>query len=348
MRLRLLIFIAALGLLPARAHALGATSSSEPPTGASEKSSRSEAVFGGSGLGVSGLGGRGSGALDADARFAVSYPGARGPLSEALKGEAARVTFELGALLGLPLAGQVRIVLVENLEDMRRAAPEGAAVPAWAAGMAFSTERLVLLRLDTEDARAGRLGAVLRHELAHLMLNDAIGQGRAPRWFHEGFAIWASGEWSAERFTALARGVFGGRLFSLQNLGLGFQGPPADVELAYAQSIDFIGFLLKRGGPARFQRLLDLLRSGQQFTFALEEAYDAGLLALEADWQRDLARRFTWLPLITGTTVLWAAVGLLLLLAVRRRRRERALALSAMQEAEGDDLPPPPLSDKSP
>jgi MYXO-CTERM domain-containing protein len=156
-----------------------------------------------------------------------------------------------------------------------------------------------------------------------------------PRWFKEGFAIYQSGEWSFGRTRALAGGVLSGRLLSLEAIHDQFPTSIYDIELAYAQSIDFVSFLLGEYGPAKFHRLVGLLRRGWSFFLAVEEAYDDGLANIEEAWHRDLKMRFTWIPVVTGTATLWFLATLVFLAAFLKRRRRKIEALEEM-----DDDPP--------
>jgi len=242
------------------------------------------------------------------------------------------------------------VYICAGLAGMRRAAPGDANGPPWAAGMAFERHDLILLRVDGRRGREGNLRRVFHHELAHLALGQAVGHRRVPRWFHEGFAIYQSGEWSFGRVTALGSGVLSGRLFSLQALTESFPTAPPDVELAYAQSIDFVAFLLDRYGRQRFHRLIEFLGRGWSFVNAVEEACDEGIFHIEAEWHADLKMRFTWLPVLTGTATLWFLAALVLMAAWLRKRRARTLALRMMEDFDmgEDDLPPPPLTPNSP
>ena len=61
--------------------------------------------------------------------------------------------------------------------------------PRWGAALAFPGSRTILLRAD-----AGDPSRTLRHELAHLVLHERV-RTRVPRWFDEGYAALAAGEW---------------------------------------------------------------------------------------------------------------------------------------------------------
>jgi len=237
--------------------------------------------------------------------------------------------------LGGDRPDHTRVFLALDLADMRRAAPEGVKVPAWAAGMAFPRRNLILLKLTSGSGSATDVEKVFAHEFSHVALDYAVGFKPLPRWFREGFAIYQSGEWSFGRTRALAGGVVSGRLFSLEALSEQFPTSVHDIELAYAQSIDFVSFLLGEYGPEPFRKMIGLLAQDWSFFLALEEAYDDGLFAIEEAWHRDLKMRFTWIPLITGTATLWFLATLVFILAYLKKRRRRLEAMEKLDDEEG-------------
>src|SRR5690349_16767014 len=105
--------------------------------------------------------------------------------------------------LGRRSAGPLRLILVPDRARYDRIT--GGRGPAWGAGIALPGARTILIRADQGD-----LTTTLRHELAHIVLHDAV-RVRLPRWFDEGYASFAAGEW--DRLAALslnlsvARGV---------------------------------------------------------------------------------------------------------------------------------------------
>lgn len=285
--------------------------------------------------------------------FSFSYPPGLAPVAADLMAQAPRARQKIYADLGVPSPDQIEVFVCDGLACMEQVAPGKARIPPWAAGMAFGRHDRILIRADGRTARGQGLDQVFLHELAHLALNQAVGHQSVPRWFHEGFAIYQSGEWSMGRVTALGAGVLSGRLFSLEALTDSFPDSPPDVELAYAQSIDFVAYLLGTYGRASFHRLIALLGRGWSFVNAVEEAYEQGIFRIEADWHADLKLRFTWLPVITGATSLWVVATLVLVAAWLRKRRARRLGLARMSSDsdapdDPDNAPPPPLTADSP
>ena len=241
--------------------------------------------------------------------------------------------------LGSQRPDKTKVVVAGDFDDMQAAAPAGVQIPAWAAGVAFPRHNLVLLRVKGDSPQATKIEQVFTHEWAHLALTYAVDFRKIPRWFNEGFAMYHSGEWSFSRTTTLASGVVSKRIFSLQSLTDFFPDKLSDVELAYAQSIDFIGFLLGEYGQGPFGRLIGLLGQGWSFTSALEEAYDSSLAEIEDKWRQDLKLRYTWIPLITGAATFWFLASLLFILAYLKKRRRKREGFERMDDdREGDDL----------
>ncbi len=57
---------------------------------------------------------------------------------------------------------------------------------------------------------------------------------------------------------------------------------------------------------------------------------------LESHWHRHLKVRFSWIPIITGTTALWFLLALIFLLAYGKKRRAKGLIFEQRDSAELD------------
>jgi hypothetical protein len=198
---------------------------------------------------------------------------------------------------------------------------------------------LAILALQSPQTReAPDLPELLRHELTHLALSDAVLGHHLPRWFDEGVAIYESGELPWERMKWLWDAEFGHSLLPLAELDRGFPADGFEVHVAYAESADFVRFLLRESDRARFGSLLDRLRGGTTFDRALEDAYGTDLRKLEYEWHEDLDHRYSVVPMLTGGGTVWTLIaGLVVVAWVKRRRRAKEkLAEWAREEAEGD------------
>lgn len=228
--------------------------------------------------------------------------------------------------LGVEIDGALTIRIGRNPEEMAALAPEGHPPPAYASGVAYPHRGLILLTLSAPETwQRPDIESVLVHELSHVALHRAVKGHRVPRWFSEGVAIHQAREHNIDRIQVLWSGTASGRLVPMAQLSGAFPEQPHRVNLAYAQSADFVRWLLARDdGEARFREIIARLGRGQSFETALERTYSIPLVNLEIDWHDDLAERFKAWPLLFGSGGLWVLAALLILVAyVRRKQRDR-------------------------
>lgn len=275
----------------------------------------------------------------------VSHPRAMAPLVadtlSAAPDEAARVA----AQFGLATVPPIEVRLVDDEAMLRALAPVNAPPPPNAVGVAYPGLRLILVA-SREPATLERsdMRRVLRHELAHVLLDEAAGHAAVPRWVSEGVAVELAGEHSLERFQHLAVAGFMGRVLPLRRLDESFGGSPDRVDVAYAESADFVNWLWRSEGRARFRILLEHLAQGMAFEDALRETYGATLTHLESEWRQDLTGRYALAPLWMGTGFLWVlAAAIMVGGSLRRRRKTRDTLARWEREDRRDRLAGTPM-----
>lgn len=249
------------------------------------------------------------------------------PLFDAWDRALPRIQQELGTE-GEALPVRVRVGV--DPEQMTALAPPAAPPPAYAVGVAYPGLSLILLTLTAPDTwqRPG-LEGVLVHELSHIALHTALGtsEGRGndvPLWFVEGVAIYQARERSIERVETLWTATFRGGVIPLDDLDERFPSRPHEVSLAYAESADFVAWLIRRSGPEKLGELVGRVRRGQDFELAVTQTWSAGLGALELAWREDLSGRYGALPMFASGSVGWVLAGMLVFAGLRRRRERRA------------------------
>ncbi len=181
------------------------------------------------------------------------------------------------------------------------------------------------------------LAELLRHELTHLALADAVGGHHVPRWFDEGLAVHESGELPMARFWALWDATLSKGLLPLEDLDRGFPSNRYQVNIAYAESADFVRYLMRDADRARYGSLVDRVRAGVPFGRALEDAYGTDMHKLEYEWRSERSHRFGLAPMLTGSGLLWIAMaGLMVAAWVKRRRRAKATLAQWAREEEAE------------
>jgi hypothetical protein len=228
---------------------------------------------------------------------------------------------------------EVRVVL--DAPSFRAALPRNASVPEWAQGVAFPDRNLVVLRAFPGSPESH---AVLRHELSHVAVGR-LAAGHVPRWFLEGLATLQAGDAWSRKGPSLVRAALGGRLYRLDDLAEGFPAGAGDAELAYAQSADFVSWLVERSGEEALRGLLHDVVGGTRFEAAVTARFGLGIVELEHEWSRSLARWELVARVATQTEIWWVLLAALLALGALRVRAKRQSLLDEMaREEEARDL----------
>ncbi len=269
----------------------------------------------------------------------VYHPSSRERV-QPLIAQAEAVKHELTARLGFPVLSQVRVVIARAPGEMETFAPSGAPYPGYAAGVAYSELGLVLLTLSPVHPGSEQdLGEVFRHELSHVALNDALNGQGVPRWFNEGFAVFASGESSFKRMQTLAMSTIGGSLIPLHELDRSFPSDETKALVAYAEAQDVVRFLVRREDVHRFRSLITELREGKGFEQAVLDAYGEDLSTIEFEWREDASRRYTiWIFLLSGSLVWVVALGVFVWAWRRRKRRDKLVLQRWAREEAAEDV----------
>lgn len=270
---------------------------------------------------------RGALRVDLGRLTAVAYP-RDVPLARALLAAAARSdTFP-----GLPRPrARVLLAIAPNAATFRAWGGPGA--PEWGAALAFPEEHRVVMQGRAANAEAGDPVAVFRHELAHLALHEALGD-LPPRWFDEGYASVAAGEWGrddvlASNVALLTRGV--PHLDSLDAL---FAEGSGAAQYGYALAYRAVSDLAALDPARGLTLFLRYWRESGRFDPAVRQAYGVTADAFEATWRARTRARYGTLALVANVSLVGAlALGLILPFWTARRRRDRE-RLAAMRAAD--------------
>jgi hypothetical protein len=287
----------------------------------------------------------------------IAYPPSAHERVEPLVRDADDIKAQLTDELGQPvLTEPVEVRVARSPEDMVSLAPPNM-VPQYAVAVAIPERRLVILSMRAPFTNEGAdLGESLRHELAHVALDDALVGNHVPAWFNEGFAIHASGENALLRVKTLTEATLWKTLIPLADLDKAMPEDPQAAGVAYAEAGDFLRFLLRQSDRARFASVIDRARKGQPFDRALADAYGADMRKLEYEWREQLAQHYTFWPVLLSGSALWVLViGAMGLGWMKKKRREKqvfarwereeamdAARRVAISSALASEPPPPP------
>jgi hypothetical protein len=212
--------------------------------------------------------------------------------------------------------------------------------PGAVAGVAIPAESRILLFAPALAPRPHRIRAVIQHELCHLLFAKATARAAVlpPRWLNEGIAMWRSGEWDlglewrSRDSSLLTDAAAAGSLVPFRELDSSFPRGPF-FHVAYAQSLSFVEWLVKRGGAAELRRFVQRLVDDLDPEPAFLEVWGLSIEDAEEEWRKSLGRS-GWFRLLpsSGTlvTMIWAVMGLLVIgkfieTRIRMRRAEEEL-----------------------
>ncbi len=204
--------------------------------------------------------------------------------------------------------------------------------PEWAAGIVLERGRVLLLEKSyLRDRQAAR--HLIRHEIAHIMLDRRLGMRPLPRWFHEGFAQIKAGEWDMQRLWQLSRAAWTKSAIPLSEMQRSFPYSGPRAQLAYAQSQAAVQLLIK--DPPTFEHLLDLLRQNIPFGEALKISTGQDLLEFRQYYDDEHMPGYRRVSFLFGTGPLFFLMMVIFLLAAWRKMRRRRLQAGAATEDSG-------------
>jgi len=223
---------------------------------------------------------------------------------------------------GLPRPQQrVIIAIAPDREHFRDWV--GDAVPEWGSAVAFPASRRIIIQGRGAGSDAGDPRVVLRHELAHLVLHEFLGD-LPERWFDEGYASYAAGEWSREDILAtnIALAIKG--MPTLEELEASFDRGTTAAQSAYALAYRAVAELALANPSAGLGPFLGHWRETRSFERALRLAYGMTSVDFEKRWRQRTRRQYGGLALAGNMTVgALLLLGILAPLYISRRRRDR-------------------------
>lgn len=260
-------------------------------------------------------------------------------LANTIIAEAERFDSLPGLPRGAPAFGQpIRIILTGSDEQFRTAT--GNRAPEWGIGVAAPEQGLIVLRAyGGTSGGYDQLVPVLRHELAHIALHRYLGDAYIPRWFNEGYAMWAAGELGTAEEWQLRVAFVTRSAPPLDSLELGWPAMTTDARVAYILAASVVQYLVRESGPRALDVFMRTWRETQNFDTALGRTYGLSIDQLETHWRRDIRRRYGWLTVLVQSAAFasFAAVGVFAMYFVRRRRDR--IKMAHLRATEPPDQP---------
>lgn len=261
-------------------------------------------------------------------RFTVAHYADEALLARSLLAEAQlRDSFP-----GLPRpAAPVLLLLAPDANRFREWV--GAGAPEWGAAIAFPAQQVIVMFGRDAAAASGDPRVTLRHELAHLALHEVLG-ATVPRWFDEGYASFAAGEWGRDEVLVTSVGLVWRGLPTLAGLDSGFYAGAERAQRSYALAYRAVAELDALDPQRGLALLFGHWQREGTFERALRRAHGMSSADFEAHWKRRVRRQFGVLALAADLTVLTLVLTVLLGPMWWQRRQKLRRRLEAMREAD--------------
>ena len=209
----------------------------------------------------------------------------------------------------------------------------GPAAPEWGAAIAFPAQRTIIMQGRTAGSDAGNPLVVLRHELAHLALDEALGD-LPPRWFHEGYASVAAGEWGREEVLATNVALLLRGMPSLDSLDATFTAGASRADAAYALAHRAVAELAALDPERGLTLFFTYWRETRSLEVAIRRAFGVTQAQFEERWRQRTRRQYGALAIAADLSVAAAVIMTIVVpLYLARRRRDRR-RLEAMRTAD--------------
>jgi hypothetical protein len=201
---------------------------------------------------------------------------------------------------GVDLVSNVSVYVYADQRELRGAMLGS---PTWIGGRAYPEFGTILLVIDRDHISDGERSLVheLTHQLVYQQTADPLLGSHVPLWLNEGLAVTSEGPTKPEFKTALSMAISKNDVSSFRNLDSAFPYDAQASTLAYAQSENFVRFLLAKNGSEGMRSLLVALRHGNRIDSALTLAYGGDLNILQNEWRASIGARQLGTPAQSGT-----------------------------------------------
>jgi hypothetical protein len=199
-------------------------------------------------------------------------------------------------------------------------------VPEWGIGAAVPHRGRIVLISPRHSPNGSNLHQVLAHELSHVVLGQALGEIKAPRWLDEGLAMYISHEWKLGQSILVARVLLFDSLIPLDEIENLNSFGRSRAQLAYAESFLAVAFILDRYGETGLHQLIRELARREDLDLAMRASLNMTQMEFQLAWQEYVMARFSWASILSHPFVLWMFMfSLFVLVFLVKRRRSRQI-----------------------
>jgi hypothetical protein len=251
--------------------------------------------------------------------------GFAGAAMEVIRQDWERVAAEAGA----PSGETIFVHMERDFADYFERSGVPSRPPEWAVGLALPGRRVILMIPGNPTWQA-----TMSHEMTHVAVAIAAGDGDVPIWFTEGFAVAVAEQWGFERMQAMVKASLAGALLDLRSLEDSFPPSRGPADVAYAQSFHFVRWVRAKHGDSTFRDIMALVRQGIPWSQAFSQRTGTLMTVSYDAWQDDVRLGYSWVPVLATSGIGGVLMTAVVLVAWRRKSHIRKQRLRQMGERE--------------
>jgi hypothetical protein len=216
--------------------------------------------------------------------------------------------------------------------------------PHWGVAAAQYSGRRILLKSPRFSRQSfPELSQTLYHEMIHIALEPINRKGYFPRWLNEGLAQHEAEQFHWKQKVLLGQAALYGKFIDLYKIDDVLKFNQNRANLAYAQSVSAVQYLIYEHGYHSMGRLLVLMSEGVAWEEAFEIVYAYPPKYYGTNWEMWAKKHYKAYALVDIHYLLWVFLPLLVLFAWLRLRRKNNLIYKKWQIEETMENPESPL-----
>ncbi|MDD5583007.1 MAG: peptidase MA family metallohydrolase [Candidatus Marinimicrobia bacterium] len=226
-----------------------------------------------------------------------------------------------------------QIILAKNERSFQEFSGED--FPHWGVAAAQYKGRKIILKSPRFSRQTfPELSSTLHHEMIHIALEPINRQTYLPRWFNEGLAQHEAEQFEWKQKVLLGQTALYGKFMDLYKIDDVLKFEQNRANLAYAQSVSAVQYLIAEHGYESISKLLLLLQEGLDWDQSFELVYGYDPRYYSTNWELWATKRYKPYAFVELQTLLWGILPLLVLIAWLCIRWRNAHIYQQWQEEE--------------
>ena len=186
--------------------------------------------------------------------------------------------------------------------------------PDWSDGVASPSRNIIILKSSNILPEHADNSKIAVHELAHILLNQAVNGNPIPRWFNEGLAVYYSGEKAFASGSLISKALVTKSIIDLTDIDDVLTFYSNKAQLAYQESYLAVSYLFEQYGKEKVKEIISELGKGLPLDQALLNIIGMEMLDFEYEWHQHIKKKYRWRFLVDFDTYLWILILALFIL----------------------------------